>query len=55
MPLDWSDVKTSLDPSKFNLGNYEKVLAGPDPWKDFFKSRQALKVKKTIPKKTSAR
>jgi bifunctional non-homologous end joining protein LigD len=55
MPLDWSDVKPSLDPSKFNLGNYEKVLAGPDPWKDFFKSRQALKVKKTIPKKTSAR
>jgi bifunctional non-homologous end joining protein LigD len=55
MPLDWSDVKPSLDPSKFNLGNYEKVLAGPDPWKDFFKSRQALKVKKTIPKKTSAK
>ena len=55
MPLDWSDVKPSLDPSKYNLGNYEKVLAGPDPWKDFFKSRQALKVKKPIPKKTSAR
>jgi bifunctional non-homologous end joining protein LigD len=41
-PLDWADVKPSLDPSKFNLGNYEKVLAEPDPWKDFFKNRQAL-------------
>ncbi|MGA2877547.1 MAG: non-homologous end-joining DNA ligase [Bryobacteraceae bacterium] len=55
MPLDWSDVKPSLDPSKFNLGNYEKVLAGPDPWKDFFNNRQALNLRTTSPKKTSAR
>jgi bifunctional non-homologous end joining protein LigD len=47
MPLDWSEVKPSLDPSNFNLGNYAKVLAGRDPWKEFFKSRQALKLKKT--------
>jgi bifunctional non-homologous end joining protein LigD len=47
MPLDWTDVKPSLDPSDFNLGNYEKVLAGPDAWKDFFKSRQSLSLKKT--------
>jgi bifunctional non-homologous end joining protein LigD len=47
MPLDWSDVKPSLDPSKFNLGNYKKVLAEPDPWKDFFKSRQPLRLKAT--------
>ncbi len=50
MPLDWSDVKPSLDPADFNLGNYAKVLAGPDPWKDFFKSRQTLKLKKTSSK-----
>jgi bifunctional non-homologous end joining protein LigD len=55
MPLQWADVKPSLDPTAFNLGNYEKALAGPDPWKDFFKSRQSLSVKKTTPKKTSSR
>lgn len=55
MPLDWADVKPSLDPAKFNLGNYEKVLAGDDPWKNFFKSRQALNAKKASPKKTSAK
>ncbi len=53
MPLDWSDVKPSLDPAGFNLGNYKKVLAGPDPWKDFFKSRQALVFKEKSPRKTS--
>jgi len=55
MPLYWPDVKPSLDPSGFNLGNFEKALAGPDPWKDFFKSRQSLSPKKASPKKTSAR
>jgi bifunctional non-homologous end joining protein LigD len=55
MPLDWAQVKPTLDPSKFNLGNYEKVLARADPWKDFFTSRQALPSKKASPKKTSAR
>lgn len=46
MPLDWSEVKPSLDPAAFNLGNYEKLLAKHDPWKDFFKSRQSLPLKK---------
>lgn len=56
MPLDWSDVKPSLDPSDFNLGNYAKVLTGPDPWKTFFKSRQSLPVKKeTSSRRTSSR
>jgi bifunctional non-homologous end joining protein LigD len=55
MPLDWSEVKPSLDPSKFNLGNYAKVLDRPDPWKDFFKSRQSLRVEAASSKKTSAR
>ena len=53
MPLNWADVKPSFDPSDFNLGNYDKVLAGPDPWKDFFKSRQALSLQKTSLQKTS--
>jgi bifunctional non-homologous end joining protein LigD len=55
MPLDWAQVKPTLDPSQFNLGNYEKVLAAADPWKDFFKNRQALPSTKASPKKTSAR
>ena len=42
MPLRWPDVKPSLDPSRFNLGNLEKLLAGSDPWQDFFKRRQVF-------------
>ncbi len=43
MPLHWSEVKPSLNPAEFNLGNYEKRLAGPDPWEGFFHSRQSFK------------
>jgi bifunctional non-homologous end joining protein LigD len=42
-PLDWSEVKPTLVPSEFNIGNFAKRLKGPDPWKDFFDSRQSLK------------
>jgi DNA primase len=31
-----------LDPSEFNIGNFEKRLKRADPWKDFFKQRQSL-------------
>ncbi|HEX5227136.1 MAG TPA: non-homologous end-joining DNA ligase [Bryobacteraceae bacterium] len=55
MPLDWSEVKPALDPSKFNLSNYAKALERPDPWKDFFKHRQSLPAAETSRKKTSAR
>jgi bifunctional non-homologous end joining protein LigD len=40
-PLAWSEVKPSLDPAQFNVGNFFKRRA--DPWKDFFKARQQLK------------
>jgi len=43
MPLRWPQVKPSLVPSDFNLGNYEKWLAAPDAWEDFFDYRQSLK------------
>lgn len=43
MPLRWSEVKPSLVPSDFNIGNFEKRLAGRDPWEDFFASRQSIK------------
>jgi len=41
-PLDWAELKRTLDPSNFNLSNFKKRLAQNDPWKDFFKSRQNL-------------
>ncbi|MFY9553035.1 MAG: non-homologous end-joining DNA ligase [Thermoanaerobaculia bacterium] len=41
-PLAWKDVKSGLDPARFNLGNYRKELARADPWKDFWKARQSL-------------
>ena len=42
-PLAWSEVKTTLDPASFNLGNFRKRLKAKDPWADFFKNRQSLK------------
>jgi bifunctional non-homologous end joining protein LigD len=43
-PLAWAEVKTSLDPDSFNLGNFRSRMKPKDPWRDFFKSRQSLKV-----------
>ena len=43
MPLRWADVAPSVIPSNFNLGNFEQCLAGPDPWRGFFDSRQSLR------------
>ena len=42
-PLDWKEVKSSLDPASFNISNFAKRAKGKDPWADFFKSRQSLK------------
>jgi len=42
-PLEWSEVKPTLLPFDFNMGNFQQRLQGPDPWKDFFRSRQSLK------------
>ncbi|HYV40504.1 MAG TPA: non-homologous end-joining DNA ligase [Thermoanaerobaculia bacterium] len=42
-PLDWTEVRPTLKPSDFNLGNFEARLKKPDPWADFFESRQDLK------------
>jgi bifunctional non-homologous end joining protein LigD len=40
MPLAWAEVKPSLDPTTFNIGNFRERLKRKDPWADFFKSRQ---------------
>jgi bifunctional non-homologous end joining protein LigD len=42
-PLDWSEVRPTLAPSDFNLGNFRQRLERPDPWERFLQSRQSLK------------
>jgi bifunctional non-homologous end joining protein LigD len=42
-PLDWSEVKPSLDSNAFNLGTAERRLRRDDPWEGFFRKRQSLK------------
>jgi bifunctional non-homologous end joining protein LigD len=42
-PLEWSEVKPTLIPSDFNMGNFHKRFGGSDPWEDFFRARQPLK------------
>ena len=42
-PLDWSELKPTLDPASFNLRSFGKRLRRKDPWKEFFQSRQSLK------------
>jgi bifunctional non-homologous end joining protein LigD len=41
-PLAWAEVKPSLVPSSFNIGNFAQRAKRADPWKGFFQSRQAL-------------
>jgi DNA primase len=43
MPLRWSEVRPSLVPANFNIGNYKERLARRDAWEDFFRSRQSIK------------
>ena len=42
-PLRWSEVKPTMIPSDFNMGNFAMRLKRADPWSDFFESRQSLK------------
>ncbi len=42
-PLEWREVKPTLVPSDFNLGNFTKRLKRADAWSDFFENRQPLK------------
>ena len=41
-PLAWSEVKPTLDPTDFNLGNFRRRRKKTDPWSDFFEHRQSL-------------
>ena len=42
-PLKWSEVKPTLVPSDFNMGNFATRFERADPWSDFFENRQSLK------------
>jgi bifunctional non-homologous end joining protein LigD len=42
-PLAWSEVQTSLDPAEFNIGNFKSRRKRPDPWAQFFTSRENLR------------
>jgi bifunctional non-homologous end joining protein LigD len=41
-PLAWTEVKTSLIPSTFNIGNFAERAKKADPWSDFFRTRQPI-------------
>src|SRR4029077_5143219 len=41
-PLQWAELPPSLDPAKFNLGNFSERLRRSDPWFDFFRARQSM-------------
>jgi bifunctional non-homologous end joining protein LigD len=41
-PLDWSEVRPSLDPTAFNLRTIARRLRRADPWRDLFRVRQSL-------------
>ena len=42
VPLTWAQVKTGLDPKKFNMRTIGAVLKKPDPWAGLAKSAKAL-------------
>jgi bifunctional non-homologous end joining protein LigD len=41
-PLDWSEVDPKLDPSAFNIRNFDRRLSAQNPWADLWKRRQSL-------------
>ena len=42
-PLAWSEVRPTLDPTDFNISNFDRRLEKKDPWADFWKRRQDLR------------
>jgi bifunctional non-homologous end joining protein LigD len=42
IPLKWSEARSTLIPSDFNIGNCATWLRRADPWSDFFEDRQSL-------------
>jgi bifunctional non-homologous end joining protein LigD len=46
MPIEWADLKTSLAPGRFNVNTAPTYLATRrvDPWRDYHRSKQRLKL-----------
>ena len=42
MPLDWSNVKAGLNPTRFTIRTTPAILAKTKPWKDYDKSARPL-------------
>ena len=42
-PLNWTQVKTGLDPKAFTMHEAAALLKKPDPWKDFRKGEVSLR------------
>lgn len=53
LPLKWSELKTLKSPTAFDLGKTLKRLASQkkDPWEDYFKLKQKIKILETIKNK----
>jgi bifunctional non-homologous end joining protein LigD len=41
VPIDWSKLTTRLRPASFTVENVGKK-ATPDPWRDYWKTRQKI-------------
>ena len=45
MPIDWADLKPSLNPARFTVTSVPSYLARRlDPWRDYWRSKQRLKL-----------
>jgi bifunctional non-homologous end joining protein LigD len=46
MPIDWADLKPSLNPARFTMTSAPAYLAKrrADPWRDYWRSKQRLKL-----------
>ena len=48
-PLDWEEVRPELNPLQFNLRTIGRRLEAKDPWTDFWRHRQDLPEKASLP------
>lgn len=42
LPLQWTEVRATLIPGDFNMGDCATWRHRADPWSDFFQDRQSL-------------
>ncbi len=44
MPVTWADLKASLRPGRFTVTAGRPLVKRRDPWKDYWRTRQRLKL-----------